>query len=84
MLVAADAGAGRARRGLHEGPHALDQPPFGVERLEVDRPAGRHLEVGRAVLLDGHDAQEVLDAEGQRSADQKRLVVRIRPIPAWR
>ena len=38
------------------------------------RPAG-HFEVGRAVLVDRHDAQVVLHAEGQRGADQERLVV---------
>ena len=72
--MAADAGAGRAGRGLHEGSHPLDLAPFGVEGLEVDRPARRGLEIGRAVFVDRHRAEDVLDDVGPLPTDQERLV----------
>ena len=71
-LVAADA-AGRLAR-LHRGEtlHPLDRQVVLVQGDEEQRPQGRHLEVGRAVGLDRHGAQDAL--QGERAADAQRLL----------
>ena len=61
--MAADAAADLARHVVHEGALGLHRHVVLVERLEEDVRVGRHEEVGRAVLLDRHDA--VLDLQPQ-------------------
>ena len=72
--VAADTGARHARGGLHERPHALDHASLVIERLKIERLARGSLEIGRAVFIHRHHAQEILGAEGQSAADEKRLI----------
>ena len=56
LPVAARAGAHLAGRVIHVRPLALDFAEVLVQGLEEDAAVGRHDEVGRAVLFDGHDA----------------------------
>ena len=74
VLVAADARARHARRGLHERAHALDQAHVFIKHLEIQRPTRWRLEVNRPVLVDRREAVVNLGGEGQRGTDQERLV----------
>ena len=69
MLVAADARALLARLEVDERPHPLHFHEVLVEGLEEQVPAGGHLEAGRAVLLDRHDAAQHGDPDVRVPAD---------------
>jgi len=70
-LVTADAGRCFARLDGHETLHPLDRHFVLVQGHEEQRPQGRRLEIGRAIGLDRHGAQDALQRE--RAADRQRL-----------
>ena len=63
ILVAADAAGLLARPRDRAAPHRLHEHALLVEQLEVDELVGRHGEVGAAVGLDGHGAEDGLVVE---------------------
>ena len=49
------------------GPHRVDGPIMLVEYLEIEHPTWRDLETDRTILVNRHDAVDLLD--GQRTCD---------------
>ena len=61
--MAPDARSLLARQHVYKRPHPLQFHVVLVERLEIDGFVGRHDEVGGAVFLDRHDAQDAFERE---------------------
>ena len=79
LPVTAGAGTDLPGRVVHVRPLALEFPEVLVQGLEEDAAIGRHHEMGRAVLLDGHDSPLHARPEGglPTGTAQRRL-----PAPA--